>query len=216
MLLLHVYSSDALGTGYEIKSSMSPFGDLRYGIRYLCGLRFFISGPNELTEPKFNTHSPKDLCNFIKKFFWKNLIFSCKDSVTKKRHFFNLFTCLFWGISDKKSQKKKVTENVFKLLWIFFRKDGLKKMFTSPSTGCPKNISHSFSKFYEFYWADGGTLSHISGLRTETLKIWSYILFLEHQMTIHAKVAPANIITYWYIEKCHRNHCFSFDICNFI
>jgi len=36
--------------------------------------------------------------------------------------------------------------------------------------------------------------SHISGLRTETLKIWSHILFLEHQMSIHAKLEPANTI----------------------
>ena len=64
-----IYSSDALGTGYDVKSSMSPFGDRRYGIRYLRRLRFFISGPIELTEPKFNTHTPKDLYNLIKKFF---------------------------------------------------------------------------------------------------------------------------------------------------
>ena len=49
--------------------------------------------------------------------------------------------------------------------------------------------------------ADGGTLSYISGLRTETLKIWSHILFLEHQMSIHAKLEPANIII---DSKTHR------------
>ena len=36
--------------------------------------------------------------------------------------------------------------------------------------------------------------SHISGLRTETLKIWSHILFLEHHISIHAKLEQANII----------------------
>ena len=34
------------------------------------------------------------------------------------------------------------------------------------------------------------TLSHISGLRTEILKIWRHIQFLEHQISIHAKAAP--------------------------
>ena len=61
---MYTRSSDALGTGYDVKSSMSPFGDRRYRIQELRRLRFFISGPNELTEPKFNTHTPKDLYNF--------------------------------------------------------------------------------------------------------------------------------------------------------
>ena len=30
-------------------------------------LRLFISGPNEFTEPKFKTLTPKDLYNLIKK-----------------------------------------------------------------------------------------------------------------------------------------------------
>ena len=36
------------------------------------------------------------------------------------------------------------------------------------------------------------------------MKIWRHILFLEHHMSIHAKVEPANTIIYWDIEKCHR------------
>ena len=83
VLLLHVYSSDALGTGYDVKSSMSPLGHWIYGIRYLRRLRFFISDPNELTEPKFNTHTPKDLHNLIKKNVKKISFFSCKDRVSK-------------------------------------------------------------------------------------------------------------------------------------
>ena len=51
-------SSEALGTGYDVKSSMSPFRDQRFRIRYLRRLRFFISGPYELTEPKFKTGTP--------------------------------------------------------------------------------------------------------------------------------------------------------------
>ena len=56
-----------------------------------------------------------------------------------------------------------------------------------------------------------GTLAYISGLRAEILKIWFHILFLEHQMSIHAKVEPANTIIYWDIEKCQRcNASFAF------
>ena len=39
--------------------------------------------------------------------------------------------------------------------------------------------------------ADRGTLAYISGLRTETLKIWSHILFLEYRISIYTKLEPA-------------------------
>ena len=54
--------------------------------------------------------------------------------------------------------------------------------------------------------ADGGTLSHISGLETEILKNWSHILILENQMSIQAKVGTVNSISYWDIEKCPRSN----------
>jgi len=86
-----IYSSDALGTGYDVKSSMSPFGDRRYVIKYLRRLRFLISGPNELTELKFNINTPKDLYNLIK----KNLCFFLAKTGCQKTAFFIFFKCLF-------------------------------------------------------------------------------------------------------------------------
>ena len=48
---MHVYSSDALETGYDVKSSISPFGDRRYEIRYLRRLRFLSPAPMNLQSP---------------------------------------------------------------------------------------------------------------------------------------------------------------------
>ena len=123
---------------------MSPFGDRRYGIRYLRGLRLFISGPNELTEPKFNTHTPKDLYNLIKKILLKKFYF-----FLLKTAFFHFIKCLFGGLPIKITKEKGYRKCFLNYYESFSEKVLLKKC-PSPS-GCLKNIFHSFFKFYEFY-----------------------------------------------------------------
>ena len=95
---------------------MSPFGDRRYGIKYLRRLRFFISGPNELTEPKFNTHTLKDLYNLIKKFFFKNFVFFCQDRVSKNGIFSFFLNVFFGGVPIKNNERERVQKMFLKLL----------------------------------------------------------------------------------------------------
>ena len=84
--------------------------------RYLPRLRFFISDPNELTEPKFNTHKPKDLYNFIKKFLFQ---FFLAKTGCQKTAFFHFFKMSFRGLSIKKTKENgfrksfKTIKNLF-------------------------------------------------------------------------------------------------------
>ena len=137
---------------------MSPFGDLRYGIRYLRRLWFFISGPNELTEPKFNTHTLKDLYNLIKKIFFKNFVFFLQ------RHY-----------------KKSFDTHNYKLLLLLFYLSPHVSLGTlsRPQTCMPLDLNAVHSKTWLFFvssltYSEGDSkLDHLQSRDTRLQLFWS-------------------------------------------
>ena len=109
--------------------------------RYLPRLRFFISDSNELTEPKFNTHKPKDLYNFIIKFLFQ---FFLAKTGCQKTAFFHFFKMSFRGLSIKKTKENGFRKSFKTIKNLFQKRQFSKKCSHHSLQGVPKIIPTHF------------------------------------------------------------------------